>query len=131
MRLPRIALPLTVLNVGLLAAVLSGRFAPGAADASATVVRASLVELVDETGVVRSRLGVERDGEVVLRLFDEDGTIRVKLGARRDGSGLVLLDEATEPAVHAVARRAPSARRAATTSLTLAGAEDRRRTITP
>jgi hypothetical protein len=36
---------------------------------------------------------------------DQTGTIRVKLGAGKDGSGLVLLDDATEPAVHALAKK--------------------------
>ena len=36
------------------------------------------------------------------RLRDQDGRIRVKLGADRTGSGLLLLDENTEPGIHAV-----------------------------
>jgi hypothetical protein len=68
---------------------------------------------------------------VVLRLLDRLGTIRVKLGAGEHGSGLLLLDEATEPGVHMIARRTPAAERPMTTSLTLAGAGDERRIITP
>ncbi|HEY7461005.1 MAG TPA: hypothetical protein VIC59_03915 [Gemmatimonadota bacterium] len=69
---------------------------------------------------------VEPDGEVAFRLLDQNGTIRVKLGASEDGSGLLLLDETTEPGVHVVARRAGTAVRPTTTSLTLNGVEGRR-----
>ena len=60
-----------------------------------------MIELVDGRGSVRAQLRVEPAGEVVLRLRDQDGAIRVKLGASRTGSGLLLLNEATEPGVHA------------------------------
>ena len=76
----------------------------GAGQDAAPVIRTRAIELVDEGGRVRSRLNVESDGEVVLRLLDQDGTIRVKLGAGRDGSGLVLLDDATEPGVQILAK---------------------------
>lgn len=69
---------------------------------------------------------------MVLRLLDQKGTIRVKLGAGEDGSGLVLLDEkATEPGVHLIARRAGSAERPATTSITLKGASGSAKVIVP
>lgn len=61
-------------------------------------------ELVDEKGVKRASISTEVSGEVVFRLMDKNGTIRVKLGAAEDGSGLLLLDENTEPAVHALAK---------------------------
>jgi hypothetical protein len=48
---------------------------------------------------------VESSGEVVFRLRDANGTIRVKVGASEEGSGLVLLDEATEPGIHMLANR--------------------------
>ena len=83
----------------------------------APVLRGRALELVDDRGRVRSRLDVEPGGEVVLRLLDEHGTIRVKLGAGEGGSGLVLADEATEAAVHLIARRAGTAERPATTSI--------------
>ena len=71
-------------------------------------VRVRVFELVDDRGQVRSRLNVEPDGEVVLRLMDQSGTIRVKLGAGRDGSGMVLLNDATEPGVHLLSKPAGS-----------------------
>ncbi len=70
-------------------------------------------------------------GEAVLRLLDEKGTIRVKLGGGEGGSGLLLLDEVTEPGVHIIARRTGTAATPTTTSVTLRGADDRRRVIAP
>jgi hypothetical protein len=93
------------------------------------VLRGQALELVDASGQIRSRLNVEKDGQVVFRLLDQRGTIRVKLGAGEDGSGLVLLDERTEPAIHLVARR-DSLRDRAGTSMTLRSGE-RSRTLTP
>jgi hypothetical protein len=34
--------------------------------------------------------------------MDKNGTIRVKIGGGEDGSGMVLLDNNTEPAIHAL-----------------------------
>ncbi len=68
------------------------------------VLRARMIELVDEHGLVRANLKVEPGGEAVFRLRDAKGTIRVKLGASEDGSGLLLLDDRTEPAVHLLAK---------------------------
>jgi hypothetical protein len=126
----RLALGLTAVNLAIL--VLNvGRPpwpapspAEGAADV-APVLRGRALELVDENGRVRSRLNVEEGGAVVLRLIDRNGSIRVKLGADENGSGLVLLDEATEPGLHLVARRAGTPERPAT-SLTLRGADGQR-----
>jgi len=93
------------------------------------VLRGQALELVDAAGQVRSRLNVEKDGQVVFRLLDQRGTIRVKLGAGEDGSGLVLLDERTEPGIHLVARREAQGERGAT-SVTLRSG-NRSRTLTP
>jgi hypothetical protein len=90
-----------------------------------------VLELHDERDQVRARLSVEPEGEVVLRLIDRTGTIRVKLGAGEDGSGLLLLDEATEPGVQLIARRTGTAERPVTTSLTLRGADGQQRVIRP
>jgi hypothetical protein len=83
-----------------------------------SLVRARAIELVDGRGQVRAQIRLERNREVVFRLRDQDGTIRVKLGASRAGSGLLLLNEATEPGVHALAR-------AKETSLSLQRGEQR------
>lgn len=95
------------------------------------VLRGHALELIDDRGQVRSRLDVEESGEVVLRLIDQNGTIRVKLGAAEHGSGLLLLDDATEPAVHIVARRTATAERPNTTSITLRGTSAESRVIRP
>jgi hypothetical protein len=94
----RLVIALTALNLGLLVFTVS-------AQTGAPVVRASAIELVDARGVVRSRLNVEPEGEVVLRLMDRTGAIRVKLGASEGGSGLMLADETAQPGVHLVARK--------------------------
>jgi hypothetical protein len=125
MSVQRFALGLTVVNLVLLSLTV-----PRALSSSAQTVnpllRARVLELVDQDGRVRSRLNVERNGEVVFRLLDEKGTIRVKLGAGEHGSGLVLLDETTEPGIHLLARRSATGERTGTTGLTLrAGAQTR------
>ena len=43
--------------------------------------------------------------EVVFRLRDEKETIRVKLGASEEGSGLLLINDLTEPGVHLLAKQ--------------------------
>jgi hypothetical protein len=68
-------------------------------------VRAQAFELVDAQGQVRSRLTIEESGQVVLRLLDETGTIRVKIDADAEGSGLVLLNDSTEPGIQMLAQR--------------------------
>ncbi|WP_162793693.1 hypothetical protein [Runella rosea] len=62
-------------------------------------------ELVDKKGVARVSIQSYDDGEVVLRMKDAKGTIRLKMGASEDGSGLVLLNDATEPGIHALAQK--------------------------
>jgi hypothetical protein len=126
----RIALAATGINLVLLVLISTQRERT-TAQSAAPVLRGSALELVDERGQVRSRLNVEPGGEVVLRLLDQKGTIRVKLGAGEDGSGLVLLDEATEPAVHLIARRAGTAERPGTTSITLKGGSGQPKVIAP
>jgi hypothetical protein len=141
MKAPRLALALTVANLALLMFVLIRLLPPsanamsqGLAEAqveAAPVLRGRALELFDEEDRVRARINVEPDGEVILRLLDENGTIRVKLGAGESGSGLLLLDETTEPGVQIIARRTGSVATPTTTSMTLQGADGRRRVITP
>jgi hypothetical protein len=129
MRTLRIAMVITLVNLILLSLTLREALS-SPAQPIGPVLRGQALELVDQRGKLRSRLSVEPGGEVVLRLLDAKGTIRVKLGAGEDGSGLVLLDEATEPAIHLIARRAGTAARPATTSLTLR-ADNQTRIIRP
>lgn len=88
------------------------------------VLRARRFELVDERGQIRASLKVEPSGEAVFRLTDAAGTIRVKLGAAEDGSGLLLMDDRTEPAIHALAKRTG-------TSMTLAEKGKEKRVLVP
>jgi hypothetical protein len=103
MTIQRVVAILGATLLTLLGALLLGRWA--VAQSVAPVLRARAIELVDDRGIVRAQLGVESGGEVVLRLRDASGSIRVKLGASAEGSGLVLLDETTEPGIHMLARR--------------------------
>lgn len=63
------------------------------------VIRARQIELVSSQGVVVGQLHASEDGSGNLRLRNGKGEVRVKLGALTDGSGLVLLDQQTEPAL--------------------------------
>lgn len=102
MKAQPIVLFLAACNIALLL-VLVARPLAEAEPAVAPVVRAQAFELVDAQGQVRSRLTLEAGGEAVFRLLDESGTIRVKIGADADGSGIVLLDERTEPGIQMLA----------------------------
>lgn len=102
MRLVRVAVALTAVNLAILLAGLA-QARPTGAQAGDDVLRGRALELVDEGGRMRARLNVESSGEVVLRLLDQRGTIRVKLGADKEGSGLLLANDATEPGIHLLA----------------------------
>jgi hypothetical protein len=120
MRWNRLAVGLTALNAVLLTAVLV--HGQRAAAAAPDTVRARVIEMVDEQGRVRAQLKVEPDGQAVLRLRDAAGEVRVKLGADAQGSGLLLLDGATEPGVHMLAKRGGS-------TITLTGPDGQRRSV--
>ena len=111
------------LNVVLLGALVA-RSPLVSASGTPDVVRARAIELVDERGQVRAQLTVETAGEAVFRLRDAKGQVRVKVGASEDGSGLLLLDQATEPAIHMLARKGGA-------TLTLTDRDGRRRSIEP
>ena len=128
--IPRFAVVVTVINLVLLVFLLT-QHRSAIAQGDASVLRGRGLELVDATGQVRAQFNVEPDGEAVFRMRDASGTIRVKLGAGAEGSALLLLDETTEPGVQILARRTPTARHPATTSINLTGADGRRRAITP
>jgi hypothetical protein len=125
MRLQRLALGLTIVNLVLLALLATGAVQPSMVIASQTkhpqaqVLRGRALEIVDEKGTIRSRINVEQDGEVIFRMADRSGAIRVKLGGGDGGSGLMLADEASEPGIHMIARRTGTRARPTTTSLTV------------
>ena len=136
----RTTLVMAIANLALLILVLTGLLpgaggaCPGVAEAripTTQTLRGRALEIVDEGDRIRARIDVEEGGEVVLRLVDPDGTIRVKLGAGENGSGLLLLDEETEPGVHLIARRRGTEATPTTTSVTLRAGEDRERVIAP
>lgn len=102
MRLTWFAIALTIINLAILIFIIAQRRTLTVAP-SADVVRARVIELVDENGRERASLKVEPSGEVVFRLKGENEAIRVKLGASDAGSGLVLLNEATEPGIQMLA----------------------------
>jgi hypothetical protein len=108
MLLQRLALPLTLLNSVLLVVLLLAAMAPtNPTDKVApSVVRAQAIELVDAEGNVRGQLYLGADGGGNLRLRAPNGEVRVKLGATNDGSGLLLLDQTTEPALLLAAKAA-------------------------
>lgn len=128
MRQHRFVIGLVALNL-LMLALVAAQAAPDGAPLE--VLRGRALEPVDERGQIRAKLDVDEAGEVVLRLIDQNGTVRVKLGAADHGSVLRLIDEATEPDVHVVARRTPTSSRPNTTSITLRGADAPERVIGP
>ena len=126
----RITIPLLITNV-LLVLIVLGHGAFAQQQPVAAVLRGRALELVDERGRIRCRINVEQTGEVVLRLTDQRGVIRVKLGAGADGSGMLLLDEKTEPGIHLIARQTATADKKNTTGITLTGPNGRRKVVAP
>jgi hypothetical protein len=65
------------------------------------VLRAKLIELVNDSGDVVGQLFLGEGGSGQIRLRNAAGEVRVKLGASNDGAGasLVMMDANTEPAV--------------------------------
>jgi hypothetical protein len=104
MNMNRLAVALTAVNLVLLI-VLLVQSRSIANQTVPEVLRVRSFELVDEAGRVRAQLNVEPSGEVVFRLRGEDESIRVKLGASAEGSGLVLIDDRTEPGVQILAQQ--------------------------
>ena len=125
----RVVVLFTTVNMLLFVANLS-HLRPVLAQGETSVLRGRGLELTDAAGRVRAQFNVEPDGEAVFRIRDASGDIRVKLSGGDDGSGLVLLDETTQPAVHIVARRT-AGQTNQTTSINLSGASGQRLKVTP
>ena len=101
----RLASALTVINLILLI-VLAIQSQTIATQRVPDVLRVQAFELVDGHGHVRAQLNIdETTGEVIFRLRDENENIRVKLGASEEGSGLLLINNLTEPGVHLLAKQ--------------------------
>ena len=123
------AIALTVINLVMMAVILSNQ-STASAETPSDVLRGRGLELVDAAGKTRVDVRIEPNGEAVFRIRDASGDIRVKIGADESGSGLLLLDETTEPGVQIISRREPSPASANTTSIKLTSGGSRR-TITP
>jgi hypothetical protein len=123
MKTYRLAIALAAINLILVLFVLN-QGSSATAKGIPPLIRARMIELVDDKGQVRAQLNVESSGEVVFRLRDAQGTIRVKLGASADGSGLLLANDATEPGIHMLAKDTG-------TTLTLTGKDGKQRVIKP
>jgi hypothetical protein len=109
MRVQRVALGLTVINLLLLVGLVAERVRPAVAaevearaDAVAPVLRGRALEIVDEQDRVRAMIAVMPpstvDGKdypetVLLRLIDPKSGPLVKISAAVDGSGLMLTDD--------------------------------------
>lgn len=135
MKIQRLAIVLTAINLMLLVFV-SAQARSTKTQTASEILRGRVLELVDERGVVRARLGVKTPSSVIeLDLFDKNGVNRVKFGAGETGSGLVLFDETTQGASHSyvqiIARRTGTTELPKTTGITLRGADGRERVITP
>ena len=128
MKIQWLALALTLFNV--LFVVFMAWTGSTTAHTTAPVLRGRALELIDERGVIRARLGVKPNGgPMELDLFDRNGTIRLKLGADEGGSGLLMTDEARLPAVQIVARQSGTPEMPRTTSITLRDKNGQERVI--
>jgi hypothetical protein len=114
MKIQRLLLGLTLLNLALLLFLLLSRTEPLLAAGSSQVLRGSALEIVDNRGRVRASIKVqpaetfERSGRkypetVMLRLIDARGRPAVKIGASEEGGGLSLVgdNDATQILLHA------------------------------
>lgn len=135
MKIHRFSIALTAINFVVLLLTLT-QVRSTTAQTAAPLLRGRALELVDEHGVVRARLGVKGpNGPIEFDLFDKSGIIRVKLGTGEDGSGLVLTDEEKDSAsrsyVQIIARRSATSEKPKTTSITLRGTDGRERVLRP
>jgi hypothetical protein len=105
MRVERLPMILTGINLGLLVWLVAATSGGVAGQSAAPAVRASSIELVDDAGLVRAQLIVTPEGETLFRMRDAKGEVRTKLGASEEGSGLLLADDSTEPGLHILAKR--------------------------
>jgi hypothetical protein len=101
MKMQKVLVALTVLNLGLLGLLL-GQLRPPEASSVAPVLRGRTLEIVDEQGRVRASIKVQPAGAhegkpypetVILRLIDPNGRPFVKLGGSERGGGLGLVGE--------------------------------------
>jgi hypothetical protein len=129
MKTQTLVVGLSAINLVLL--VLTAAQAMSREDVS-PILRAHEIELVDDHGLVRSRLEIKPgSGVVLLQLFDQKGIIKVKLGAGEDGSGMFLADETQNSGVQIIARQSGTSETPKTTSITLTGKNGQQRIVAP
>jgi len=120
---PQLLFGITAINLMLMASTWIG--SRGLPRDDPKVIRAQSFELVDTRGEVRLQLHLGEDGSGNLRIRDGNGKVRVKLGTSAAGStGLLLMDQSVDPTLSLVAGESG-------TSITLLGADGKRRVITP
>ena len=98
MKMQRLLIVLTLVNLGLLVLLLLSHIGPALANGAAPVLRGRALEIVDELGRVRASLNVlpaskQPNGEtssetVLLRLITERGRPSVKIGASEQSAGV-------------------------------------------
>lgn len=132
MKLQRILIALTIINIGLLAFLLSHPVT--ATQEVAQVLRGHSLEIVDDLGRVRASIALHpaqklADGSiypetVLLRLINEEGRPNIKLSAMTDGSGLFVGGKSDPAYLNLVAR-------GSATALTLIDKDGRKKQIAP
>jgi len=130
MKIQRLAVALTVANLVLLLLTVT-QAGSISRDVVTPTLRTQVLELVDDSGQIRSRLEVKAGGEVSLQLFDQKGIIKVKLGAGESGSGMFLADETTQSGVQIIASQNGTAEMTKTTGITMTSKNGQQRVITP
>jgi hypothetical protein len=104
MKLQRLLIVLTVVNLGLLIFLLLSHIGPTLANSVAPVVRGRALEIVDEQGRVRASIkvqpaetfqptGKQYPETVILRLIDPNGRPEVKIVASEQGAGLSFVGD--------------------------------------
>jgi hypothetical protein len=114
MKIQRVLIVLTMLNLVLLVFLLLSRTEPALATAQMSVLRGRALEIVDDEGRVRASIKVQPaetfkptgrkyPETVMLRLIDPNGRPEVKIGASVEGGGLSFVgrSDATRAQLHA------------------------------
>lgn len=139
MKLERIAISLTVINLFVLVTAMS-RIGSATTTQSIPMLRGRGLEIVDDRGKVRAQIivlppdsaaktarGVRYPETVLLRLIDPNGRPGVKIGTSVDGSGMSLAGDSERRDWNGIQILAESAG----TSLKLTNKNGRKQVITP
>jgi hypothetical protein len=124
LKIQRFVIVLTIFNLALLVFFIS-KANSVEAQSIAPVIRTQRLELVDDNGIVRASLSIEKDPDtVLLRMRDPKGLVRLKLGADEKGSGLMLANDTQQPGILIIAKDTGS-------SLKLTNRDGKEQLITP